>query len=319
MADVSAARVAARSGSCQEPNFHQLRSFLVLVEELHFGRAATRLFMTQPALSRQIRALESRLGVQLVERSSRRVEMTAAGEALAPQARAVLDAMTTLRDVAAKTREVAGRLVVGFIGAEAAMPYNRAVLAELRALCPNMDVHVRNLDFSGHLGALTRGEVDVAFSRPPVPPGIETLRIATEPRVACLPADDPLGARTRVTLADLAGRAVADVPPECPRAWGNFLAVDPRPDGAPVRYGPVVADMETLLLAVSAGEAVSFLPATAQVFFPRPGVSYVRVADAPPTTAALVWLPKNRTLPTVTAIRRAAHATVRRATATQRL
>lgn len=295
------------------PSVQQLESFLALAEELHFGRAAARLFLTQPALSRQLQALEERLDVLLVQRSRRHVEITAAGEALLPKARAVVEAMAGLcRAAGAHARQVDGRLVIGSIGAEAAMPYTRAILDELHTRHPRLRTSVRGLDLATHFDALERGEVDVMFLRPPVPAGIETLLLASEPRVACLPADDPLAGRDEVRLAELAGRTVVDIPPPCPRVWWRFWAADPRPDGSVVRYGPMVPDMEALLLAVSRGEAMAFLPAAARHFFPRPGVGYVAVPDLPPGTAALAWTARNRALPTIVAIRQAAAAVLRR-------
>ena len=299
------------AGARREPSPHQLRLFAMLAEELHFGRAAARLFMTQPAFSQQIRALEQRLGVPLVERSSRAVELTAAGRALLPEARTVVDAMARVRQVAdIHAREVVGHLSVGSIGAEAAMLYARAVLGRLRERHPGLTVEMRTLNFLDHIDALNRDEVDVVFLRPPVPPGIQTLHLATEPRVAVLSAADPLAARSRITLAQLAGYPVADVPPGVSRIWWDFWAVDPRPDGSPVRYGPVVADVEALLHAVSTGQAMCFLPAAARDLFPRPGVAYLEVADLSPSTSALAWAAKNRDRPTVTAARHAAEQVV---------
>ncbi|GES31395.1 LysR family transcriptional regulator [Streptomyces angustmyceticus] len=296
------------------PSVQQLESFLILAEELHFGRSAARLFVTQPALSRQLRSLEERLDVVLLQRSRRHVEITPAGAALLPKARAAVEAMAELcRAAGSHARQIEGRMVIGSIAAEAAMPYTRAVLDELHACHPRLRTSVRGLDLATHFGALERGEVDVLFLRPPVPPGIETLTLATEPRVACLPADDPLAGRDEVTLAELSGRPVVDVPPQCPRLWWRFWMADPRPDGSPVRYGPVAPDMEALLLAVSQGQAMAFLPAAARHFYPRPGLSYVAVPDLPPGTAALAWMARNRTLPTVAAIRRAAATVLRNA------
>ncbi|MFC4326250.1 LysR family transcriptional regulator [Streptomyces andamanensis] len=301
------------AGSFREPSVHQLRLFVVLAEELHFGNAARRMFISQPALSRQIRALERRLGVGLMARSSRRVELTPAGQVLLPEARAAVESVDRVRRVAqTQVRHARGRLAIGSIGAEAQQPYTRAILAELRARNPDLRLDVCSLDIAHHVLALTEGEVDVVFLVSPMPPGIETLTLATEPRVACLPSDDPLAGRASVTVAELAGRPVVDVPPECPRTWWDFWAVDPRPDGTPVRYGPVVHDVEALFLAVAHGEAIAFLPAAARNFFPRPGVRYVEVSDVPPSTAALAWAARNRTTPTVKAIRRAARTVLRR-------
>ena len=295
----------------REPSTHQLRLFLALADELHFSRTAARLFITQSALSRQIRALETHLGVALVERSSRTVELTAAGEALLPEIRTAVAAMERVgRTADAHARDVSGHLVLGCIGGEAAMPYTRAILTELRARHPQVTFEMRSLSFVSQIEALTGGEVDAAFLRPPLPSGIQTLHLATEPRVACLAADDPLVAEQPLTLARLAGHVMVDVPAEAPRAWWDYWTVNPRPDGTPVRFGPVVTDMEATLLAVARGQAIVFLPAAARALYPRPGVAYVEVADLPLSTAALAWLPKNRNRPQVAALRRAASAVV---------
>ncbi|WP_052398255.1 LysR family transcriptional regulator [Streptomyces sp. NRRL F-5123] len=292
-----------------EPTVHQLRLLLVIAQELHFGRAAARLFMSQPALSRQLRALEQRLGFTLFERSSRTVEATPGCLALLPEAEAVVRAMDQLRkSTDEQDRGISGRLVVGAIGAEASMPYARAILAELHRRCPRLAIEIRNLNFVDHMVRLIDGEVDAAFLRPPVPPGIQLLHMAEETRVVALPADDPLATRASLTLPELAGRPVVDVPPEVPRLWWDFWVTDPRPDGSPVRYGPVATDLESLLHTVAAGTAVAFLPAAARVFFPRPGVAYVTVDDAAPCFSALAWSAAARTRPTVTAVRQAAAA-----------
>jgi DNA-binding transcriptional LysR family regulator len=292
-----------------EPSTHQLRLFLVLSEELHFGRAAARLFMTQSALSRQIQDLEKRLGVLLFARDSRTVRLTDAGSALTVEARATVEAMALLRVRAGQwARTLTGHVVVGTIGAEAAMPYTSAILERLGDLHPGITVEVRSLNFTEHLHQLLSGDVDVAFLRPPVPPAIELLELATEPRVACLAAGDPLADRSEICLADLADRVFMDVPPEVPRVWWDFWAVDPRPDGTRVRYGPVVSDMEGLLLSVARGEGMCFLPAAARDFFPRPGVRYVDVVDLSPSVSALGWPAQRRLRPGVQAVREAAAA-----------
>ncbi|MEU9349739.1 LysR substrate-binding domain-containing protein [Streptomyces griseoloalbus] len=292
-----------------EPSIHQLRLFLALSEELHFGRAAARLHMTQSAMSRQIRELERRLGVPLFSRDSRTVSLTDAGSALTAEARATVEAMGRLRVRADQwARTLAGHVVVGTIGAEAAMPYTHAILERLRARHPRITVEIRSLNFAEHLAQLLSGDLDVAFLRPPVPPVIELMELASEPRVACLAAGDPLAGRAELRLADLGDRAFVDVPPEVPRLWWDFWAVDPRPDGTPVRYGPVVSDMEGLLLAVARGEGMCFLPAAARDLFPRPGVRYVDVVDLSPSTSALGWLAQHRDRPGVQAMRAAAAA-----------
>ncbi|PLW74727.1 LysR family transcriptional regulator [Streptomyces sp. SCUT-3] len=295
--------------SSAEPSIHQLRLFLVLSEELHFGRAATRLFITQSALSQQIRNLEKRLGVALFERSSRAVALTEAGRALLPEVRAAVEAMVRLRRSAdVQGRHLSGRVRVGTVGAEAAMPHTRAVLRALLHRHPRLEVEVFGLNFADQWGALYRREVDVVFLRPPVPGDIEVHHLANESRVACLPGDDPLAARPRIRLEQLAGYPVVNVPPQVPRVWWDFWAVDPRPDSSPVRYGPVAADLEALLHTVAQGEAMAFLPAAARDLFHRPGVGYVDVDGLPPCTSALAWTSEHRDSPAVAAVRQAARS-----------
>ncbi|WP_435232631.1 LysR family transcriptional regulator [Streptomyces althioticus] len=289
------------------PSAHQLRLFVALSEELHFSRAAARLFITQSALSQQIKDLERRLGVQLFDRSGRTVTLMPQGEVLLADARGVVTAMDRLSHSAStQARRLSGRLVVGTVGAEAAMPYTRAVLSLLHERHTRVQTDVRSLHFADHFDALFRHDIDVAFLRPPVPDGIEVQQLATEARLACLPASDPLADRPRITLAQLADRPVIDVPPQVPRVWWNFWAVDPRPGDIPVRYGPVASDMEGLLHLVAQGEGMCFLPAAARDLFPRPGVRYVEVTDLPPSTAGLAWLRSNRTEPLIEAVADAA-------------
>jgi DNA-binding transcriptional LysR family regulator len=298
---------AQRPDTRREPSPHQLRLFLVLAEEMHFGRAAARTFMTQPAFSQQIRALEDRIGVRLVDRSSRAVELTPAGQDLLPEIRGIVESVNRLRNLAdSHAREVSGHLIIGSVGAEAAMPYTRALLDGLHARHPKVTVEIRLLNFVEHVRALAEGDVDAALVRPPVPPGIQLHHLATEPRVAVICSDDPLATGSSVTLARLAGRTVVDVPTEIPRVWWDFWAVDPRPDGSPVRYGPVVNDVEALLHVVATGKAMAFLPSAARELFPRPGVRYLDVTDLSPCTSALAWLPKNRNRPTIAALRQVA-------------
>ncbi|WP_406349218.1 LysR family transcriptional regulator [Streptomyces sp. NBC_00144] len=302
----------------RDPSTHQLRLFLVLAQELHFSRAAARMFMTQPAFSQQIRALEKRIGVPLIERTSRKVELTAAGQALLPDIRSVVAAMTRLKQAAClQVREVSGHLVLGAIGGETSMPYTQAILTHLRATHPHVTFEMRNLGFTEQIEALVSGDADAAFLLPPLPPGFQTLQLATEQRVACVAADDPLTDQEPITLEQLADHTMLDMPPGVPRAWWDFWTVNPRPDGTPVRYGMAVTDLEAMLLAVARGQGIVFLPAAARHFFPRPGVACLNVTDLPLFTAALAWLPQHRNRPALAALRQAAHQVIRQTQSAQ--
>lgn len=297
------------SDDVTEPSLHQLRLFLVLAEELHFGNAARRTFMSQPSFSRQIKQLEQRLGTCLVERGTRSAELTPAGKALLAPIGAVVESMRDLRRLAEEqSRTDSGRIMIGVIGGEAGQPYMHAMLAELRRVNPGLSVDIRSLDFATQFEAVATGEVDAAVLRPPVPVGLQTLHLATEARVAVLSARDPLVASgvQSVTLAQLRDRIFVDMPARTSREWWNYWSVNPRPDGSSVRFGPIVGDIEALLVAVGRGEGIAFLPAAARHLYPRPGIAYVDVTDLPACTAALVWAAKNRSLPRVAALRAAA-------------
>ncbi|WP_197684706.1 LysR family transcriptional regulator [Amycolatopsis keratiniphila] len=288
---------------------HQLQIFLTLAEELHFGRAATRMHMSQPALSRQVSALERWLGVEVVSRTSRSVNLTHAGQVLLIEAQAVIHAMCRLRRVAAEhSQGLGGKLIIGTVGAEASMEHTVAVLREMRQRHPALELDVRLLDLADQFSSLTTGQADVVFCRPPAPGDVETHHLSTEPRVACVPDDDPLASRDKVFLHELDDRVVISHPPECPRDWREFWAVDPRPSRAPVRYGRVVRDVESLLAEVAQGGGICFLPAAARSFFPRPGVVYLDVTDLSPCTSALAWHVSAKDRPHIAAIRRAAQA-----------
>ncbi|WP_330288154.1 LysR family transcriptional regulator [Streptomyces sp. NBC_00576] len=298
-----------RHRSLRHPSVHQLRLLLVVAEELHFGRAASRMFISQPALSQQIRALEERLGVSLIERGGGVVRLTPAGRAVAEESRAVINKLDRLLQVAdSHAGAVTGKVRVGSLGAEAAMPHASAVLAQLRDHHPHLEVEVRTLGFVQQFDFLVNGEVDAAFLRGPLPSGFQSCRLATESRVVCLAAADPLACEETLTLAQLADRMVVDMPREVPRTWWDHLTVNPRPDGTRVRFGPLVRDTEAMVLAVLQRQAITFLPASARRLYPRPGLVYVDVPELGESVSFLAWLPANRDLPAVRALRAAAHS-----------
>lgn len=295
-------------GDC-DPSVNQLRLFLALAEELHFGNAARRMFVTQPALTQQIKMLEKRLGTRLVERCTRSVELTPAGEALRPAIRSAVESMERLRHLAdAHSRQVNGHLVLSVTEVESAQPYTHALLAELSRRHPEITVEIRSLRFGGQPRSVASGDVDAAVLLKPAPPGLQTLGLAAGSRIALLPAGDPLAAdgAPPLTLARLADRTFIGMPPGANRAWWDHWSVNPRPDGTEVRYGPVAGDLEALMLAVARDQGIAFLPSAVRHLYPRPGIAYVDVADLPGYTAALAWAPQNRSRPVVAALRDAA-------------
>ena len=268
----------------------QLRYFVAVAEELHFGRAAERLGIAQPPLSRAIGDLERQLGVQLLARTTRQVALTPAGDALLADARAVLDA------IAAATRRAR----------HAAHPQPKLRLAlkadfDAGLLPPILDAYDAlpvELVLGGpgdQAPALRDGRADVALVITPFDDrGLDCEALVTEPLLVALPATDPLAARPTIRRSDLAGRRL----PNGSRAdSGN--ATPPPPGSA------MIKDLSQVFNLVEVGELVWFLPAWVARRFPRPNIVYRPVPELPPVTLAVAWLSGSRS-PAVAAFVRTA-------------
>ena len=189
--------------------FRHLRYFLMLAEELHFGRAAQRLSISQPPLSLNIQQLEASIGAQLFNRNSRGVQLTEAGAAFVSAARALLaqasQAAQEARDVA---QGQAGTLQIGFAGTMlyCGLPQ---ILARFQLAHPRLRVLLRELSSSEQLPELVGDRLDVGFVHSTrVPAGFSQLRVASQPFVACLPSTHPLAGQRSVALSQLAGQAL---------------------------------------------------------------------------------------------------------------
>jgi DNA-binding transcriptional LysR family regulator len=257
----------------------ELAQFLALAGELHFGRAAARLGIAQPALSKAIQRLERRLGVTLVDRTSRAVALTAAGEVLAREARHALDAVDA---AARRTRRADTRdphLVLAMkAGSDAGL------LPAVLAACAR-DPHalpVRVLFRADRVRALHDGHADAALLFHPADDlhGLDTEPLITEPRMAVLPATHPLATRTSLRLADLDGENV---------------------HGSPA--GPEAASLTELMQLIALGQRVAVVPKSVATSARR-DLAAVPVTDAPPVTLMLGW-PAHSTSPAVAALARA--------------
>ena len=274
----------------------QLRYFVAVAEELHFGRAAGRLGMAQPPLSRAIRNLERQLGVVLLERTTRQVRLTTAGEVLLRDARTALEAVTA---AARRTRQ-AGRPSPGLRVALKADVDGGLLPQILDAYCADNAALPPELVLGGfgeQPQALREGRADVGLLlRPFDDHGLDSEPLLTEPLLAALAAADPLAARTRLCLADLAGR----------RLPGGSAASHGRPAG-PRRAGqaPPALNLAEIFSLVETGSVVFFAPASVARRYPRPGIAYRPVSDLPDSTLAVAW-PQDARSPAVAAFVRAA-------------
>lgn len=264
--------------------------FIAVAEELHFGRAAARLHITQPSLSVQIRKLEHSLNTPLLVRSSRHVALTPAGEVLLEGGRQLLNEAARIASLTHDAGQMRSghRLVVGF-QANAAAELTPQILNAFRDLHPLVDIEMRSHDFSDPYVGLTDGSVDVAFVRPPLLAqdwlGLQPL--FTEPRMLVVSEHSPLALRTELSVGQLVDEAF--VGRRSPEEWRDFwLAVDSR-GGMPVKLGAEAATVDECFEAIMSERGVAFTQASTQRFYGRPGLAFVPVNDIAPSTLAIAW------------------------------
>lgn len=239
-----------------------LRYFRAVAEELHFGRAAQRLHIAQPPLSQQIRQLERELGVALLIRSTRNVELTPAGQAYLSRTIRILDSVDDAADLARRVAEgTTGRLVIGCVGSA-----TYSVLPQLvRALgeqLPEVDVRVRGEMLApAQLAALAAGEIDLALLRPPVvDPSLSTEIVRSDSLLVALPEGHRLSKRKGLSVTDLreenfvahvgGGRSV----------MGSLLTTLCAEAGFTAKVRHEVEETSTLITLVAAGLGVAIVP-----------------------------------------------------------
>ena len=230
----------------------QLRYFVTVAEELHFGRAAERLHIVQPAVSQQISRLERELGVRLFDRSPRRVRLTAAGERLLAEARAALAAADRVTAVAATLADTRRGLLRVGVSPGMTAGLDRG-LAALRGANPHLDVDLElvSLPAADQLAAVARGELDFALVRAARPaPGLrlQVVELWRDPVVVAFPAAHPLARRPAVKLQDLADLPLRLPDPRCDPLLRDLVLDACRQAGFQPRLGrPTGAVHDTLV------------------------------------------------------------------------
>ena len=266
-----------------------LRSFAVLAEERHFGRAAARLHIAQPALSQQIKQLERELGVSLFTRSTRRVEPTEAGLRFAEHARTVLgDVARAEADMEQLASGHAGRVSVGFIGT-ATYDVLPRVAREVRRELPDVELELHGELLSPQLvTGLADHTFDVALLRPdPLNSVNLTLRpLRAEPLVAVLPAHHPLAGRRRIPLSALADEAFVMHPSGHRSSMHEQVLRACAAAGFEPTVVTEVGETATLVVFVAAGLGVALVPAPVRSLG-LDGVAYVSLSDPPSVDLAL--------------------------------
>lgn len=271
----------------------QARSFIAVAEELHFGRAAVRLNMTQPPLSRQIQKLEEQVGARLLLRDNRSVSLTAAGAAFLVDARRLI--ATAERTPATVQRIAAGKTGVVRIGFTATAAYSMLgrLLSELARALPDVHIDLQEAVTGEQLEALRRGDLDLGLGRPPFDTdGLASALLSREGLLLAVPAGDPLAALHRpVTADELDETPLIMHEPGRARYFSDLVT-----RLLPVRPHHVVytvTQVLTMLALVAAGRGAAFVPESARHIAFR-GVVFLELAGEPADAVELhaVWDPQ---------------------------
>ena len=259
-----------------------LRYFVAVAEELHFGRAAARLHIAQPPLSRQIRDLEREVGAPLFVRVPRGVELTPAGAAFLPEARLTLAQAERARRTAQRAaRGEIGRLRVGFVEAAIHSGVLPDVLGFFRMHLPDIGLSLFEMDSVQQAEALREGRIDLGILHSPPPDADRWLRaepVYTDPLIAAVPQAHRLAGRRRLALGDLAAEPFVFFPrPVAPALYDDIIARC-RSAGFSPRVVQEAAGWHTLAGLVGAGVGATFVPRSLAEF-QQPEVAYRPVRD----------------------------------------
>lgn len=265
-----------------------LRYFAAVAEERHFGRAAKRLHMAQPPLSRQIQDLEEELGFRLLERSRRRVELTPAGAVLLERTRRLfVDLERGIADARRASLGETGRVVVDYVSS---LAYSgiAPLLRDFRALHPDVDVGLRELPPQVQLDALQEGSLQVGFVRSPIDEAhIEKRCVRRERLVVALPARHPLARKRRIALAELADEPFVMFPRARGPAFFDHLITMCNAAGFSPRIAQEAPQLDLVSLVV-AGFGVAILPESVRALG-RAELELRPIVGNPTTELLVVW------------------------------
>ncbi len=266
--------------------FRHIRSFIAVASEGNFARAATRLHVSQPALSQTIIQFEQAIGFPVFVRTTRSVVLTAAGQQVLAQTlkfeKAIDLFVGELHTIRSALKDT---LRVGFmIGT--AVQFLPAIVREFEKLRPNTQLQLEEFNFSDPSAGLRDGKVDCAIIRPPIDvDDIEIVEFAREKCVVCLPSEHRLNSATSVSLADILDEPIIAAPSH--GTWRDYWLATEHRHGRPAKVSFEVATVESELQAVASGKGISITSESTGHYYARPGVVFRPIDDMPECVMAV--------------------------------
>ncbi len=271
-------------------DLRRLRYFVMVAQELSFTRAASLLYMTQPALSRQVRLLEEELGVVLFDRDRRGTILTEAGRELLDDAQAILASSVALEKRVRAVGRGETRFTIGFMPGVDSTP----IIRQFMTVAPHLEIDVVYTSLTDQADYLLDGRVDVCFVRMPLSaPSLKVIPLFPEPRVAALPSEHPLAGSEAVSIDELRDLPLLQDPRDVPE-WEGEAKRSRRSE--PAGAGPRPPTIEESLERVAAGAGFYVLPAGLADFYRHTYVRYVMLSDVAPRMVALAYT-ANRRMP----------------------
>ncbi len=269
----------------------EIEIFLALAEELHFGRTAERVGVSQSRVSQTVARLERRIGAKLFERSSRHVTLTVIGEQLrdgvAPGWQLIEE---SIAKAMAAGRGITGTLRIGFSGAFTGHLLHNIAETFSRHY-PGVEVQIRQVQISDPYGPLRAGTIDLQVTELPVTESDLTAGpvLVSQPRMLIMAATHPLARRTSVRVEDLAEATLLTVAAPVPQHWLDHHFPRHTPTGRPIPHGQAMTHWEDALSLVLAGKGVTPVSAAGRRYYARPGLVFRPLSDAPHIEYACVW------------------------------